>query len=74
MEEKEDNNGNINTNHKIKKDKFKWFIAILIFLLIALLITVIGIKPKNVFDSCYDKCTSQSKEGFWCLRFCKGSN
>jgi len=50
MEEKNENS--------VKRDNFKWFIAVLIFLLLSILIVVVGLKPKNIFDSCYETCMS----------------
>ncbi len=40
---------------KVKKDKFRWFVVILAFVLLFLLIQKNG-SPKTAFDSCYEKC------------------
>jgi len=45
-----------NNSIKPKRDKFKWFVAVLIFLLLFFLIKKLGEKPKNVFESCFEEC------------------
>jgi len=48
-----------NSFRKTKRGNFKWFVVLLIFILIAISIVAVVIirtKPKNIFDSCYDKC------------------
>ena len=51
-------NGVEEKQNKPKRDVFRWFVAVLVFILLLVFINKTTEKPKSTFDSCYEKCTS----------------